>query len=69
MDLVTIFKGWNLTDAELVRARLEAAGFHPILQNEFTANVFGGSPNTIAPIRVEVPKDEADDAREFLEPQ
>jgi hypothetical protein len=67
MNLVTIFKGWNLNEAELVRSRLEAAGFHPTVVNEYAANMFGGSSNALSPVSVEVPESEAADAREFLE--
>jgi Putative prokaryotic signal transducing protein len=67
MNFAVIFQGWNLNESELVRSRLEAAGFHPILENEYTSGVFGGSANAIAPLRIQVPETEADDAREFLE--
>jgi Putative prokaryotic signal transducing protein len=67
VNLVTIFKGWNLNEAELVRSRLEAAGFHPTMVNEYAANMFGGSNNVLSPVSVQVPDNEADDVREFLE--
>jgi hypothetical protein len=67
MNLVTIFKGWNLNEAELVCSRLEAAGFHTVVVNEYAANMFGGSNNVLSPVSVQVPENEADDAREFLE--
>ena len=67
MNLVTIFKGWNLNEAELIRSRLEAAGFHPVMVNEYAANMFGGSSNALSPVSVQVPDSEAADAREFLE--
>ncbi len=66
MKPVTIATHFNLAEAELIRARLEAAGFHPFIANESTAGWFGGT-STAARIRVEVPEDEADDARELLE--
>jgi len=66
MDLAVIFKGWNLNEAELIRSRLEAAGFHPVLENEYTSNVFGAA-NALAPVRILVPDNEAADAREFLD--
>jgi hypothetical protein len=64
---VTIFKGWNLNEAELIRSRLEAAGFHTIVVNEYAANMFGGSTNALSPVSVQVPESEAADAKEFLE--
>ena len=63
MKLVTILKGWNLTEARLACARLEAANFNPFLVNEYTAMMFGG----IFPVRVQVPEVEAADAKEFLD--
>lgn len=67
MSPVTIFKGWNLNEAELIRSRLEAAGFHTIVVNEYAANMFGGSTNALSPVSVQVPESEAADAKEFLE--
>jgi hypothetical protein len=67
MKLETIFKGWNLNEAELVRSRLEAAGFHPVMVNEYAANMFGGSTNALSPVSVQVPESEAADAKEFLD--
>ncbi len=66
MDFATIFTGFNLADAQLVHSRREAAGFHPIITNGFTAGVFGGGANAISPVSIQVPEAEAADAREFL---
>lgn len=65
MKLVAVATHFNLPAAELVRARLEAAGFHPFIANENTAGWFGGT-STVAQLRIEVPENEADEAREFL---
>jgi len=65
MKLVTISTNFNLGEAEMVRSRLEAAGFHPFIANENAAGWLGGT-STAAQLRVEVPENEADDAREFL---
>ena len=65
MDFVTIYSDFNLTEAQLVCARLEAAGFHPFVGNENTASWLNNySP--LANVRVQVPEAEAADAREFL---
>ena len=37
MKLVTIFTGFNPAEAQLVRSRLEAAGFDPFIPNENSA--------------------------------
>jgi len=67
-DLVTVYRASNDVEAELVRSRLEAAGFHPIVLNEFSAiNVFGTASNSTVTVFVQVPAAEAAEAREFLE--
>lgn len=66
MQLVTVFNTFSSTDADLVSSRLSAAGFNPtILHGSAAANVV---PFTLGKngIEVQVPDDEADDAREFL---
>ncbi len=66
MRLVTVSTNFNLAEAELTRARLEAAGFHPFVANELAAGWIGGH-STATLLRVEVPETEAADAKEFLE--
>ena len=65
MKLVTVATNFNLAGAELVRARLAAAGFHPFLANEMAAGWLGGN-STATLLRIQVPEDEAADAKEFL---
>jgi len=66
MDFATVFTAFNLTDAQLVCSRLEAAGFHPFIANENTASWLAGySP--LANVRVQVPETEAGDAKQFLD--
>jgi hypothetical protein len=66
MDFTTIFSAFSLTDAQLIRSRLEAAGFHPFVANENTASWMAGySP--LANVLVQVPATEAADAKEFLQ--
>ena len=62
MKLVTIQTTFSLGQAEVLSSRLEAAGFHPILQNElsaFNAMAEGG-------VRVQVPEEEAEEAKALL---
>jgi len=68
MMLVTIATNFNLADAGLVCSRLEAAGFHPFLGNEYTSAWLGGTMSTATMLRIEVPEDEAAAAKEFLDP-
>jgi hypothetical protein len=66
MDFITVSTSFNLAEAELVRSRLEAAGFHPFIANETTASWLAGY-STLANVQVQVPESEAAEAREFLE--
>ncbi|HUB86400.1 MAG TPA: DUF2007 domain-containing protein [Verrucomicrobiae bacterium] len=68
MDFATVFTTFSLTEAELVRSRLEAANFHPFVANEATASWLGGfgTYSNQGLIRVQVPGAEASDAKEFL---
>jgi Putative prokaryotic signal transducing protein len=67
MDLVTVFTAFNPADAQLARSRLEAAGFHPFVANENAALSMDGYALTVGGILVQVPDEEAADAREFLD--
>jgi len=67
MDLVTISRSFNPADAQLIRSRLEAAGFHAVVVNELAALCFEGYALGTGGIRVQVPDAEAADAKEFLE--
>ena len=67
MKLVTIFKGFNPGETQLVRSQLEAAGFHPFVADELSALSIDGYALAAGGIRLQVPEDEAEDAREFLE--
>ena len=65
MKLVTIATNFYLAEAELVRSRLAAAGFHPFIANEMAAGWLGGS-STATLLRIEVPESEVAEATEFL---
>lgn len=67
MSPTTIFKAFNPAEAQLVRSRLEAAGFHPFVADELSAFSIDGYSMAVGGIRVQVPESEAADAREFLE--
>ena len=66
MDFATILTAFNPADAQLARARLEAAGFHPNVLFENSALGCDGYALAIGGILVQVPEAEADDAKEFL---
>jgi Putative prokaryotic signal transducing protein len=65
MKLVTAHSTFSQTEAQIIRARLETAGFHPFVANENASITLGGfSKSTL--IRVEIPEDELADVKEFL---
>ena len=66
MNLATISHSLNPMDAQLVRARLEVAGFHPVVNHELAALTNGGYSVAVGGIKVQVPAEELDEARAFL---
>ena len=66
MQLVTIFTAFNPAEAQLVRSRLDAAEFHPVVKNELSALSMDGYALAAGGIQVQVPEDEAAEAKEFL---
>ena len=66
MELVTVFRAFNPADAQLVRSRLEAAEFHPVVMHELSSLSLDGYALAAGGILVQVPDEEAADAREFL---
>jgi hypothetical protein len=65
--MVAVYRTLNLADADLVRSRLEAAGFHAAVMDEVAAFTTEGYSAASRGIRVEVPDSEAEEARAFLE--
>ena len=67
MELVTITKQFSPASAQLIRSRLEAAGFHAMVADELSALSMDGYSMATGGIRVQVPDNEAEEARQFLE--
>ena len=67
MDFITIFKAFSPAEAQLVRSRLDAAGFHPFVADELSALSMDGYSLATGGIRVQVPEAEAVEAKEFLD--
>jgi len=65
MNLITIATSFYLADAELIRSRLTAADFHPFIANEMAAGWLGGISSATL-LRIQVPENEVDEAKEFL---
>ncbi len=66
MELVTVFSAFNPMDAQLVRSRLEASGFHAAVMHELSSLSMDGYALAAGGILVQVPDEEAADAKEFL---
>lgn len=67
MNLVTVSTAFNSADAHLIRSRLDAAGFHPVIKHELSSLALEGYALAAGGILVQVPEAEADEAKVFLE--
>ena len=66
MQLITVFSAFNPAEAQLVRSRLEAAGFHASVAHELSALSMEGYGMAVGGICVQVPEDEVSDAKILL---
>ena len=66
MGPTTVYQAFNSADAQLVRSRLDAAGFHPVVTHEASALSIEGYAVAAGGILVQVPEEEALEAREFI---
>ncbi len=66
MNLVTIANVLNPAEAGLICSRLESADFHPFMPDQFSAINTDGYTLAIGGIRIQVPENEANDAKDFL---
>ena len=66
MLLATVSRVLNPAAAQLVRSRLDAAGFHPVVTNELSALSLDGYALAAGGILVQVPEEEAAEAAQFL---
>ncbi len=67
MNPATVYTAFNPADAQLVRSRLEAAGFHPLVTHELSALSLDGYSMAAGGILVQVPEEEENEVRAFLE--
>ncbi len=65
MKLVTIDREFDVAHAELLRGRLQAAGFDAVIQGE-EAVVSGFGTGTLGPVRLQVPAEQAEDATALI---
>ncbi len=66
MSWVTVHLTFSSADAQLVRSRLESAGLLVNVAGELSALSMDGYSMATGGIQVQVPDDEADEARELL---
>jgi hypothetical protein len=66
MNMTTLSTELNVAEADMKLSRLEAAGFHPTLTNTDAAS-WMGCAGALGGMLVQVPEDEAADAKEFLD--
>jgi len=69
MKYVTVFSAFNPAAAELVRSRLEANQFLVNVKNETAALSIDGYGMAVGGIQVQVPEDQAAEARALIESQ
>ncbi len=66
MELVTVFRSFSPGEAQLVRSRLEAAGFAAEVTHELSALSMDGYSMATGGVRVQVPADQAAEAQALL---
>jgi hypothetical protein len=66
MKLLTVYRAFSPADAHLIRSRLEAAEFHPVVKNELSSLSMDGYSMAAGGILVQVPEPEAAEARALL---
>ncbi len=67
MPLTTVYRALNPADAQLVRSRLDAAGFYAEVTHEGSSLWMEGYALATGGILVQVPDDQAADARALIE--
>jgi hypothetical protein len=66
MELVTVFRTFSPGEAQLVRSRLEAAGFTAEVAHELSALSMDGYSMATGGVRVQVPAEQAEEVRAFI---
>ena len=66
MALVTVYSTFSSADAHVVRSRLEASDLHATVNNELAALSMDGYSMATGGILVQVPEEEAEEARELI---
>jgi hypothetical protein len=67
-DLVTVYTSMGPLRAEVIRSKLEAAGIPVLLRYESAGLVIGITVDGLGEVKVQVPRELADEARSLIEP-
>lgn len=65
-QLATVFRAFNPAEAQLVRSRLEAAGFLVHVAHELSSLTMEGYSMAAGGILVQVPEEDVEDAKALL---
>ncbi len=65
-ELVTVYRAWGLLEAQVIKGRLETAGIPALLDYESAGPAIGITIDGLGEVRVKVPADLADEARELI---
>ena len=66
--MTTIYRTAGLMQAEIIKGRLESAGIPVMLDYESLGRVMGITVDGLGEVRILVPNERADEARELLAP-
>ncbi len=64
--MTTVYRAAGLLQAEVIKGRLESAGFQVMLDYESLGRVMGITVDGLGEVRVLVPDGQAEDARQLL---
>jgi hypothetical protein len=66
-DLTTVYTAAGLIKAQVIKAKLEAAGIQVLLDYESVGPVIGITVDGLGEVRVLVPNEDAEEARNLIE--
>lgn len=66
-ELITIATSYDIVEAEFLRNHLDDQGFRVFLADDKIIGVYGLLANAVGGIKIKVPAEEAEAAREFVE--
>jgi hypothetical protein len=67
-DLITIYTSMGPLGAEVIKSKLESAGIPVLLSYQSAGAILGVIVDGLGEVRVQVPRDMADEARALIEP-